>query len=162
MVFIHVYHSKAWLVDDYRDSALETNTTTTVTGAATRDPLFEPDPKSCHNTNWPGYEETLEGWKIVYSYPTFPLSGFVLLHRNMAWNKKTFLYVGLSFIRTSLYRGQMHLNISDYWIHFITKSQVIQYIRTPMNTKWFSLFCTIGIEKKIPGSLISVNFFRYQ
>ena len=45
MVFIHVYHSKAWLVDDYRDPALETNITTTVTGAASRDPLFEPDPK---------------------------------------------------------------------------------------------------------------------
>ena len=45
MVFIHVYHSKAWVVDDYRDLALETNVTTTVTGAATRDPLFEPDPK---------------------------------------------------------------------------------------------------------------------
>ena len=45
MVFIHVYHSKAWLVDDYRDPALETNITTTVTGAATRYPLFEPDPK---------------------------------------------------------------------------------------------------------------------
>ena len=45
MVFIHVYHSKAWLVDDYRDPALETNITTTVTGAATRDPFFEPDPK---------------------------------------------------------------------------------------------------------------------
>ena len=45
MVFIHVYHSKAWLVDDYRDPALETNITTTVTGAATRDPLFESDPK---------------------------------------------------------------------------------------------------------------------
>ena len=40
-----MYHSKAWLVDDYRDPALETNITTTVTGAATRDPLFEPDPK---------------------------------------------------------------------------------------------------------------------
>ena len=46
MVFIHVYHSKAWLVDDYRDPALETNITTTVRGAATRDPLFEPDPKT--------------------------------------------------------------------------------------------------------------------
>ena len=45
MVFIHVYHSKAWLVDDYRDPALETNITTTVTGAATRESLFEPDPK---------------------------------------------------------------------------------------------------------------------
>ena len=45
MVFIHVYHSKAWLVDDYRDPALETNVTRTVTGAATKDPLFEPDPK---------------------------------------------------------------------------------------------------------------------
>ena len=45
MVFIHVYHSKAWLVDDYRNPALETNITTTVTGAATRDPLFEPEPK---------------------------------------------------------------------------------------------------------------------
>ena len=45
MVFIHVYHSKAWLVDDYRDPALETNITTTVTEAATRDALFEPDPK---------------------------------------------------------------------------------------------------------------------
>ena len=45
MVFIHVYHSKAWLVDDYGDPALETNITTTVTGAATRDPLFESDPK---------------------------------------------------------------------------------------------------------------------
>ena len=45
MVFIHVYHSKAWLVDDYRNPALETNITTTVTGAATRDPLLEPDPK---------------------------------------------------------------------------------------------------------------------
>ena len=45
MVFIHVYHSKAWLVDDYRDPALETNITTTVTEAATRDPLFELDPK---------------------------------------------------------------------------------------------------------------------
>ena len=44
MVFIHVYHSKAWLVDDYRDPALETNITITVIGAA-RDPLFEPDPK---------------------------------------------------------------------------------------------------------------------
>ena len=42
MVFIHVYQSKAWLVDDYRDPVLETNITTTVTGAATRDPLFEP------------------------------------------------------------------------------------------------------------------------
>ena len=40
-----MYHSKAWLVDDYRDPALETNVTTTVTGAATWDPLFEPDPK---------------------------------------------------------------------------------------------------------------------
>ena len=49
MVFIHVYHSKAWLVDDYRDPALETNITTTVTGAATRDPLFEPDPKNWRN-----------------------------------------------------------------------------------------------------------------
>ena len=46
MVFIHVYHSKACLVDDYRDPALETNITTTVTGAATWDPLFEPDPKN--------------------------------------------------------------------------------------------------------------------
>ena len=46
MVFIQVYHCKAWLVDDYRDPALETNITTTVTGAATRDPLFEPDPKN--------------------------------------------------------------------------------------------------------------------
>ena len=45
MVFIHVYHSKEWLVDDCRDPALETNITTTVTGAATWDPLFEPDPK---------------------------------------------------------------------------------------------------------------------
>ena len=45
MVFIHVYHSKAWLVGDYRDPELETNITTTVTGAATRDPLFKPDPK---------------------------------------------------------------------------------------------------------------------
>ena len=45
MVFIHVYHSKAWSVDDYRDPALETNITTTVTGAATRDTLFEPDSK---------------------------------------------------------------------------------------------------------------------
>ena len=45
MVFIHVYHSKAWLVDDYRNPALEINITTTVTGADTRDPLFEPDPK---------------------------------------------------------------------------------------------------------------------
>ena len=44
MLFIHVYHSKAWLVDDYRDPALETDITTTVTGAATRDPLSEPDP----------------------------------------------------------------------------------------------------------------------
>ena len=44
MVFIHVYHSKAWLVDDHRDPALETNITTTVKGAATWDPLFEPDP----------------------------------------------------------------------------------------------------------------------
>ena len=44
MVFIHVYHSKAWLVDNYRDPALETNITTTVTGAAYRDPIFEPDP----------------------------------------------------------------------------------------------------------------------
>ena len=43
MVFIHVYHSKAWLVDDYRDTALETNITTTVTGTATWNPLFEPD-----------------------------------------------------------------------------------------------------------------------
>ena len=42
MVFIHVYHSEAWLVDDYRDPALETNITTTVTGAATWDPLLEP------------------------------------------------------------------------------------------------------------------------
>ena len=52
MVFIHVYHSKAWLDDDYRDPALETNMTTTVTGAATRDPLFEPDPKikKVHNS----------------------------------------------------------------------------------------------------------------
>ena len=33
------------MVDDYRDPALETNITTTVTGAATRDPLFDPDPK---------------------------------------------------------------------------------------------------------------------
>ena len=46
MVFIHVYYSKAWLVDDYRDLALETNIITTVTGPATRDSLFEPDPKS--------------------------------------------------------------------------------------------------------------------
>ena len=45
MVFIHVYHSKAWLIDDYRDPALDTNITTTVTGAAARDPLVEPDPK---------------------------------------------------------------------------------------------------------------------
>ena len=44
MVFIHVYHSKAWFVGEYRDPALETNITTTVTGAATWDPLFEPDP----------------------------------------------------------------------------------------------------------------------
>ena len=35
MVFIHVYHSKAWLVDDCRDPALEINITTIVTGAAT-------------------------------------------------------------------------------------------------------------------------------
>ena len=48
MVFIHVYHSKAWLVDGYRDPALETKITTTVTGAATGDPLFEPDPKTGH------------------------------------------------------------------------------------------------------------------
>ena len=48
MVFIHVYHRKAWLVDDYRDPALETNITTTVTGEATWDPLFEPDPQ-IHN-----------------------------------------------------------------------------------------------------------------
>ena len=40
-----MYHSEAWLVDDCRDPALETNITTTVTGAATCDPLFEPDPK---------------------------------------------------------------------------------------------------------------------
>ena len=33
------------MVHDYRDPALETNITTTVTGAATWDPLFEPDPK---------------------------------------------------------------------------------------------------------------------
>ena len=46
MVCIHVYHSKARLVDDYRDPALETNITTTVKGAATRDPLFEPDTKN--------------------------------------------------------------------------------------------------------------------
>ena len=45
MVLVHAYHSKAWLVDDYRDPALETNITTTVTGAATWDLLFEPDPK---------------------------------------------------------------------------------------------------------------------
>ena len=45
MVFIHVYYSKAWLVDDYRDPAFETNITTTVTGAATWDPLLEPNPK---------------------------------------------------------------------------------------------------------------------
>ena len=38
-------HSKAWLVDDYRDPALETKITTTLTGAATWDLLFEPDPK---------------------------------------------------------------------------------------------------------------------
>ena len=36
-------------VDDYRDPALETNTIT-VTGAATRDPLFEPDPKNYHQS----------------------------------------------------------------------------------------------------------------
>ena len=62
MVFIHVYHSKTWLVDDYRDPALENNITTTVTGAATWDPLFEPDPKMnrvfstgfvCKNNNRP-------------------------------------------------------------------------------------------------------------
>ena len=41
-----MYHSKACLVDAYRDPALETNVTTTVTGAATWDPVFEPDPKS--------------------------------------------------------------------------------------------------------------------
>ena len=45
IVFIHVYHSKAWLLHDYREN-LETNINTTITGAATRDPLFEPDPKS--------------------------------------------------------------------------------------------------------------------
>ena len=43
IVFIHVYHSKAWLLHDYREN-LETNINTTITGAATRDPLFEPDP----------------------------------------------------------------------------------------------------------------------
>ena len=51
-----MYHSKAWLVDDYRAPALETNITTTVTGAATWDPLFEPDPKIvlklAHVTGW--------------------------------------------------------------------------------------------------------------
>ena len=61
MVFIHVYHSKAWLVDDYRDSALETNITTTVTRAATRDPLFEPDPKIC-------VRPALTAWKWEWSY----------------------------------------------------------------------------------------------
>ena len=51
MVFIHVYHSKAWLVDDYRDPALETNITTIVTRAATRCLLFELDPELfvCHS-----------------------------------------------------------------------------------------------------------------
>ena len=46
MVFIHVYHSKAWLVDDYRDPALETNITTTVTGAATLDRAGSKKPRS--------------------------------------------------------------------------------------------------------------------
>ena len=45
MLFMYVYHSRPWLVDDYRDPALETNIPTTVTGAATWEPLFEPDPK---------------------------------------------------------------------------------------------------------------------
>ena len=45
MVFIQVYHSKEWVVDDYRDPALETNITSTVTATATWDTLFEPDPK---------------------------------------------------------------------------------------------------------------------
>ena len=44
MVITHVYHSKAWLVDDHRDPELETNITTIVTETATRDPLFESDP----------------------------------------------------------------------------------------------------------------------
>ena len=51
MVCIHVYHSKARLVDEYRDPASETNITTTVTGAATWNPLFEPDPKIA-GTSW--------------------------------------------------------------------------------------------------------------
>ena len=45
MVFIHVDNSKAWLVDDYRDPALVT-ITTTITGADTWDPLFETNTKT--------------------------------------------------------------------------------------------------------------------
>ena len=60
MVFIHVYHSQAWLVDDYHDPALETNITRTVTGAATRDPLFEPHPKmSSQRNKYENVHETL-------------------------------------------------------------------------------------------------------
>ena len=68
MVFIHVYHSKAWLVDDYRDPALQTNITTTVTGAVTRDSLFEPDPKNSNQAlmyitqHCEKYNKCCKGW----------------------------------------------------------------------------------------------------
>ena len=136
MVFIHVYHSKGWLVDDYRDPALETNITTTVTGAAARDPLFEPDPKTTRSILWAVWDIHFLSPRSFSYYINGTRPGRFWEVGQKRWNKGLVRWAKFGreinvFVQFSLYE-KVHCFRSGFLSLFLPRSSV--FVLLPVGT----------------------------